>query len=86
MSTPNDGGAASPHISGDASGIGVCQGEGGLSIRQYYKAAALQSIEAFLLPYMHAPRSAQEAAKVCGEIADAMLAEDAAFANRKEGV
>ena len=78
----NDGGPAFPQINRWDNQT-LSMGSSGMTVRQYYKAAALASFATtdMLLAIAqtsasHGIDSAKGVAKMCGAIADAMIAED----------
>ncbi len=79
MSTKNNGGPAFP-LSESSSSV-----HNGMTMRQYYKAAALQGLLAsprvFTVDGNSGDLSETETARACGLFADAMLAEDKEHAN-----
>lgn len=58
------------------------EGQGGMTMRQYYKAAALHVIDSRYTNVGNESACAYEIARYCGMIADAMLAEDEEHAKK----
>lgn len=81
MSAPKDGGSAYPQHgwSSDPDVLARMAGQGGITVRQYYKAAALQAMR---LISQVSEYGATEAARDAGSYADALLAEDEEHAKK----
>ena len=79
MSTPNDGGPAFPSPRHPASL------KNGMTLRQWYKGEALKLIDSRYTNAGNEAACVYEVARYAGMMADALLAEDAAFAERAKG-